>query len=479
MPLFRTLLNAVLPWRRRRGGPRPHKRSADVALERLDHRQLLTASISQTFGIGRLTGNVEVDFPSTNPNVVILPDNPSVQHPTIQDPLLQPLIKVSGLDINGIRLAYDPDFDALYFGLDQPTSQQAGRPGDVISGDTDNNGNSATVDPAVTAIEPTFLDFADLGGSETMGAFLSFQQDGLPQVVAGIGNEPDGPKTYQVAQALVNPIAPNSTPRFGTQLDGFAGNVYLVNDPNHPNFEFAINSFSALYQAQTGTPITNDTTFQVGAFGNSGDDDGIDEAFFPGQTVRFGDLVPPPPPPPVVCPPVSPPILINPHSGRHINTAHQTLIRVNVFGTSGFDASTIDPATVRLGGATPVSSFTRNINRDPFPDKTLVFRGPDVNLPPGFTSGTVTGQLADGTKFQSSTPIFNRSRELRAEVNSVRIPMRAPASTAAARAPVRVIMGEPDRGMAVPQATARSNPARTAQPAAIRSGSQAARDLAR
>ena len=365
---------------------------AGVALEQLDHRRLLSVNF---------TGNVASDFPATQvPGVVVLKDNPTVIHPLIP-PVISPLVKVSGFDINGIRLSYDAVDDILSIGLEQPLSQQPSHPGPVIAGDADNNGNSATVDPAVQALEPQFIDFADLGGTETMGAFLSLTSSGSPDVVAGISGDPNGSKVYQVAQAVVNPV----TPGFGTPLPQNTGNVFLVNDPAHPNFEFNIDHFSQLFLAETGKALTPETTFKVGAFGNSDDDDGISEAFFPGQTVKFSDLIAPP-----ACPPQSPKILINPHSHRHINTAHPDLIRVNVFGTSGFDMSKIEPDTVRLGGASPVFSFNRHINRDEWLDATFVFKGTDVTLPPGVIEAEVTGQLTDGTTFDSSEQVFNRDR---------------------------------------------------------------------
>src|SRR5262249_54961798 len=146
----------VRTWRRRRGGPKTAKR-ATMAMEQLDHRQLLTVNF---------TGNVPIDFPASQvPGVVVLPDNPNVIHPTIS-PDISPIVKVSGFDISGIHVSYDPATDIFSIGLDQPPSQQAGQPGAVIAGDADNNGNSGTVNPAVAALKPGFQDFADLGGSE-------------------------------------------------------------------------------------------------------------------------------------------------------------------------------------------------------------------------------------------------------------------------------------------------------------------------
>jgi hypothetical protein len=99
---------------------------------------------------------------------VTLPDNPGVIHPVIA-PVIKPIVKVSGFDIQDIRVTYTPADDTLSIGLDQPLSQQPGQPGEVIAGDADNNGNDGTVNPAVTAIFPTFEDFPQYGGSEGMG----------------------------------------------------------------------------------------------------------------------------------------------------------------------------------------------------------------------------------------------------------------------------------------------------------------------
>jgi hypothetical protein len=102
-------------------------------------------------------------------------------------------------------------------------------------------------------------------------------------------------------------------------------------------------------------------------------------------------------------------VLINPHEHRHINTAHPTDIRATIFGTSGFHVNQIIPSTVTLGGAHPVFSFIRRVNRDQFPDETFVFRGTDVHLPRGITEATVTGSLTTGQTFSTSTQVFNRN----------------------------------------------------------------------
>lgn len=408
---IKSLFQAVQSWRRR-GGPKTKRRS-EIALERLDHRQLMTVNF---------TGNALIDIPATGlPGNAILADNGTVRHPGIPSDL-QSIIKVSGLDLNGIRMQYDASGDVLSIALQQPDNQKTGQL--VLAGDTDNNGNGATVDPAVLALRPSFIDFGFLGGSESMGAFLDLNNDSIPDVVAGISNDVGAGKLYQVADAVVNPdpvIAARTIPRFGAQLLNNTGATFLSNDPAKPSFEFNITNFSKLYLAKTGTAFRTDSLLQVGAFGTSNDDDGISEAFFPGQTVNF-NLVPPPPPvcPPVPVPPLRPPVLINPHAGSHVNTAHPTDVRVNVFGSAGFNTDAIIPSSVRLGGAAPISTFPVDLNGDKFPDRTFVFRGSDIELPGGITRATVTGTLTDGTTFQSSKKIFNRNDSFytQAEINA-------------------------------------------------------------
>ncbi len=401
MSLFQTLLQAVQSWRTRRGGGARAKaaRSPGIAVERLDHRQLLAVNF---------TGNVITDFPATQaPGVVVLKNNPAVEHPSFLPNLaLQNQIRVSGFDVNGIRLSYDSQADILSIGIDQPPNPKS--PGrEVIAGDADNNGNSGTVDPAVTALQPAFMDFPDLGGSEYLASFLDLRGTGTPDTVAGIGT--GARKTYHVAQAVVNPGSNRPDTTFGADIPNATGNVYLVNDPDHPNFEFNINNFSKVYAARTGRTLTPQTIIGVGAYGGSNADFAT-EAFFPSQPVRISDAtVPvPTPPTPVVCPPLEPPVLINPHEGSHIDTAHPTNIRVSVFGQARFDVTKIITSSVRLGGASPVFALTRHINKDPYLDATFVFKGTDVRLPPGRTDAHVTGTLTDGTTFDSVRRVFNR-----------------------------------------------------------------------
>jgi hypothetical protein len=339
MSLFARLLQAVRSWRRRRGGPKT-VRHAGIAMEQLDHRQLL----SVTF-----TGVVPTDFPVTKvPGVVtIFPDftNPLTSEPEFgTSPLgqeLQSIIKVSGFYIQDIRVTYTPDDDTLSFGINQPVSMNNPDADEVIAGDSDNNGNSGSVNTAVTALQPLFTDPPDWGGTKDMGVFLNFLTAGATaQVAAGFtevpptasSEDPIGLKVYQVWQP-VNPSAPQTTVG-ATLLPQFAGNVYTVNDPAHGNLEFSISHFSQLYQDITGKPLTPNTTIYVGGFAGSDTDFPISKAFIPSQPVLISAATSP-----STVPPASPPILINPHEHRVIDTSHRDLVGFTWRGTSGFDVT--------------------------------------------------------------------------------------------------------------------------------------------
>jgi hypothetical protein len=404
MSLFARLLQAVRSWRRRRVGPKT-VRVAGIAMEQLDHRQLLSVNF---------TGNVPIDFPSTKvPGVVtLLPDfaNPLTSEPAFaNDPqgvALQNLIKVSGFNIQDIRVTYNAFDDTLNFGINQPASQN--HPGEVIAGDSDNNGNWGTVNPAVLAVAPAFQDPPDWGGTKNMGVFLNFNTPGdTAQVAAGFSSDvpADGnAKVYQVylPQSAANPQAVGLG---GTVLPQFEGNVYTLNDPNRPNLEFAISHFSQLYQQITGHALTQNTTIYVGGFGGSSQDFTTSKAFIPSQPVLISAATAP-----NSCPPASPPILVNPHEHRVIDTMHRDLVRVYVFGTSGFDVTQINPATVDLSGAKPIAHFTRHFAHNPFLAATYVFVASDINLPQGLQTATFTAQTFEGQQVTSSNLVLNIPR---------------------------------------------------------------------
>ncbi len=107
------------------------------------------------------------------------------------------------------------------------------------------------------------------------------------------------------------------------------------------------------------------------------------------------------------CPPASPPIVINPHEHRVIDTSHRDLVRVTVQGTSGFDVTQINPATVSLDGALPIAQFTKRFPHSEFLNETFVFVGKDIKLPAGYTTATFTAQTYAGQQITSSKQVLN------------------------------------------------------------------------
>ena len=279
----------------------------------------------------------------------------------------------------------------------------------MIAGDADANGDAGTVNPAVTAISPFFTEFYSLGGSDEMAAFLDLTGTSVPDVVAGFSPNPPSPtptdpspqKPYEVAVAIPNVSNPQGIPSFGTPLPNNTGNYYLQNSAAHPNFEFSISHFSQLYLAETGKPLSATSVIGIGGFAGSLDDGGISDAFFPESTFTL-------PPATVPVPPeLSPPILINPHEHRIIDTEHRDLIRVSIFGTSGFPVSEINPATVELDGVHAVAHITRKVHRDEFPFQTYVFVANQLDLPAGLTTATLTGETKSGFPFKTQKDVLN------------------------------------------------------------------------
>jgi len=403
MFLIFKLLQAARMWRCRRSGPKTARRHT-VAVEQLDHRQLLSVNF---------TGNVPVDFPATEqPGVVTFnsSNTPGIQHPIIP-PTLQPLIPVSGFDLSEIRVSYDAVTDTLSIGLNQPPANPSNpSSGSVIAGDADDNGNAGTVNPAVSLAAPGFTEFYALGGAETMATFLDFTGTGIPQIVAGFSNVPPSPtltdpmpqKPYQVALAIPNISNPHGVPTFGTPLPAFTGNVYLNNSALHPNLEFNIDHFSQLYLSETGKALTPTSVIGIGGFAGSPDDIGISDAFFPENTLTLSQATVPP-----ANPIPSPPIEINPHEHRIIDTGHRDLVRVSIFGTSGFPVSDINPSTVELDGVHAIANITRKVRRNEFPFATYVFVADQLNLPAGLTTATLTGKTKSGVSFESQKDVLN------------------------------------------------------------------------
>jgi hypothetical protein len=92
-----------------------------------------------------------------------------------------------------------------------------------------------------------------------------------------------------------------------------------------------------------------------------------------------------------------------------INPTSTKLVNVALFSGNGFDATTVDPNSIRFGvtgnEATPIHVARRDINADGFRDVVLRFQIQDLGIQCGITSATLTGQVTGGPAIIGSTPI--------------------------------------------------------------------------
>ena len=92
---------------------------------------------------------------------------------------------------------------------------------------------------------------------------------------------------------------------------------------------------------------------------------------------------------------------INPNSTNNINVA--------IFSTNGFDATAVDPSTIRFGAtgteAAPVHVGRRDVNGDGQRDMVVRFAIQDTGIKCGNTSATLTGQISSGQSIIGSSSI--------------------------------------------------------------------------
>ncbi len=415
---------------KRSHGPTARRgRRLAVSSEALDRRIFLDAGFTGTF-----TGNVLVDFPLTDPRVVQVPTdggfvNPieSIEDEEIRDFLLEN-VRVPGISLEAVRLAFDDETDVLSFGIEQPIDPLTGQ--QVIIADVDNDGDGQAVDPVLldeflTLFGETYDDISLASTGETVAVRLDLDNDGLNDLIAGFPlDNPAGvdETPFRLAPAVAPPGAPPDAPRdFFGESDEFEGNLGAVQlvetDPAQPNLEFAIEGFSEIFEAVNGSPLVSGSQFRVEAFiGSDNDFPGLEGALtLPPVEVQFDELLPP----------LTPPLLVNPHAQRHINGDHVGLVRASVLGSSEFDVTLIDPSTVRFGQvglddpAAPILAFLRRVNADLQPDATFVFRTTDLNFQPGRQTAQLTGELVGGRAFEGTQEVFNRQRlspELRDQI---------------------------------------------------------------
>jgi hypothetical protein len=98
---------------------------------------------------------------------------------------------------------------------------------------------------------------------------------------------------------------------------------------------------------------------------------------------------------------------------RHsIHPKSHRLIPVAILSTSTFDATQVDPSSVKFGPAGAVVSHghghTEDVNRDGRLDLVLDFRTPDTGILCGATSASLTGKTRAGQAFQGTASFKTR-----------------------------------------------------------------------
>ena len=258
-------------------------------VESLESRRLLAVNF---------TGDVIADFPANDPNVRVLgpfaEGTPLFTKPLLTE-TLQPLIEVSGFELEGLRLAYDRVTDVLAIGFQQPVNPLLNDGTRVIAGDADNNGNAGTVNPVILSLvdDPdNFIDFARLGGTETMGVKFDLNRDGQFEIIAGIPQRNTGDADFvnKTPRVAFNPGGNRQGFAFGQEIPGFTGlasDFFIGETPQNPGFQFQIRNFTQLVTQVTGQAPINELEFGIFGFAGSSNDGPISEAALPDQVVTF------------------------------------------------------------------------------------------------------------------------------------------------------------------------------------------------
>ena len=227
----------------------------------------LSAQAQVTF-----TGDADADFSSAT--AIRLDDVTGID---VGVPLQAPPATVSGHDIDGIVLDFDPNTDTLYIGFDTFG----------ISGDVDGDGADGSTSAWLAGNGGT--DLANFAGGEVAAIILDIDEDGIYDVVAGINDTSDF-SGIRVANWLGG--APETVMGLSFFWLGSLPNVgpsFYSPTPGTPHLEFAITNFSSL---PISSGIDTSLSFGIAAHMGSSADDGIGEDFTPNAV---GSVVPPTP----------------------------------------------------------------------------------------------------------------------------------------------------------------------------------------
>ncbi len=174
------------------------------------------------------TGFVDVDFAGLT--IKADPGGVDVAMPQIMNN------QTSGWGIKALALHFDPATDTLYCGIDAF----------VVLGDADGDNAAGGTSNELAALGGT--DHPDLGGTETFILVLDLDNDGNPDVIAGIplGLDINGFKVSEYAQGI--PLT-SVFLAFGNHLPQHTGAVLGTPIPQCPDVEFTVPNFCELLNA--------------------------------------------------------------------------------------------------------------------------------------------------------------------------------------------------------------------------------------
>jgi hypothetical protein len=208
------------------------------------------------------TGNVELDFPTSNTNVYVI-NVPNALDRVAQAQWMTNLGWTSGWTIKDIRTLYNPQTDTLAVGVNFFG----------IAGDADGNGDPGAADPKT--LSSGGVDLPHLGGRESITVAIDTNHSGMPTIVAGVPSDKStagpGIDGFNVAAYKNNGLGIGSS--YGQTLADHLGQLAFDPSQSHPGFEFTITNFSKL----PGLDLNKG--FWLEAFAGTPDDVVAGEAF--------------------------------------------------------------------------------------------------------------------------------------------------------------------------------------------------------
>src|SRR5436190_1879963 len=228
-------------------------------------------------------------------------------------------------------------------------------------------------------------------------SILGLEYDDAADVLYGMRNPGDGGKqivTYDPATGVATPISASISPPLGvpggvTALDAAGHRFFFIGTPSAES-DYRIYTIDTATGAVPGNPTITGSASQ----------------FFVGLAYPAASA-PPPGPTEVTIDVRS---TINPRS--------KGVIPVVIFTTATFDATTVDPSTVRFGPGNASEAHgtghISDVDGDGDLDLMLHFRTQDAAIPCGATSATLTGQTFSAQAIQGT----DRSEEHTSELQS-------------------------------------------------------------